>query len=236
MNTKVLPIDTSFDFRLDTPPGRDPDKHSATLRRYHQHIWNKPLPSGDYFELTVPSNGSYLSHRSAMGEFQLASDGIINSYITTKRVSNILKQVPPNLPIELSDLAYTIGGFILFPGNRIDNKMTINGARGCHRKIADRFDLTLECIRRHYAQIESPLSETMGRYAKFFDIFESFQAYVEFFLLQDLVTDNGSEVRFLLPFDNFQRTPLPLDAREYVDYVENSRRFLQARSIKMSGS
>ncbi len=230
----MLPIDTSFDFRSDTPPGRDPDKHSATLRCYHQHIWNKPLPSGDYFELTVPSSGGYLSHRSAAGEFHLASDGIINSYITTKRVADILEQVPENLPIELTNLSYTIGGFILFPGNRIDNKMTINGARGCHRKIADRFDLTLECVRRHYAEIESPLSETMGRYAKFFDLFESFQGYVEFFLLQDLVSDDGAEIRFLLPFDNFQRTALPLDAREYVDYLENSRRFLRARSIKMS--
>jgi len=36
-----------------------------------------------------------------------------------------------------------IGGMIVFPGNRIDGKMTINGARGCYRKISDRFDLTL---------------------------------------------------------------------------------------------
>lgn len=29
-------LDTSFDFRVDTPKGKDPDKHSPTLRRYHQ--------------------------------------------------------------------------------------------------------------------------------------------------------------------------------------------------------
>lgn len=28
-------IDTSFDFRVDSS-GRDPDKYSPTLRRYHQ--------------------------------------------------------------------------------------------------------------------------------------------------------------------------------------------------------
>ena len=49
-------IDTTFDFRTDTPPGRDPDSHSPTLRRYHQLLWSKPLPSGVLFELdaTVP--------------------------------------------------------------------------------------------------------------------------------------------------------------------------------------
>ena len=36
------------------------------------------------------------------------------------------------------------GGMMVFPGNRIDGKQTINGARGFNRKIADGFDLTLE--------------------------------------------------------------------------------------------
>ena len=36
----------------------------------------------------------------------------------------------------------------LFPGNQIGRKMTINAARGCHPRINDRFDLTVECIRR----------------------------------------------------------------------------------------
>lgn len=29
-------IDTTFDFRSETPPGKDADSHSPTLRRYHQ--------------------------------------------------------------------------------------------------------------------------------------------------------------------------------------------------------
>ena len=41
----------TFDFRSDTPPGRDPDALSPTLRRYHQLLWSKPLPSGAPFEL-----------------------------------------------------------------------------------------------------------------------------------------------------------------------------------------
>ena len=54
-------------------------------------------------------------------------------------------------------IAYTIGGIMVFPGNQVDRKWTINQARGCTRSISDRFDLTLECIRRHYSDWESPL-------------------------------------------------------------------------------
>src|SRR5215213_7730828 len=43
-------IDITFDFRSDTPPGRDPDALSPTLRTYHQLLWSKPLPSGAPFE------------------------------------------------------------------------------------------------------------------------------------------------------------------------------------------
>ena len=41
-------IDTSFDFRKDTPdyPKKDPDVHSPTLRRYHKLLWSKALPGG----------------------------------------------------------------------------------------------------------------------------------------------------------------------------------------------
>ncbi len=44
-------IDTSFDVRLDTPEGKDPDSYSPTLRRYHQLLWSKELPCGAKLEL-----------------------------------------------------------------------------------------------------------------------------------------------------------------------------------------
>ena len=79
-------------------------------------------------------------------------------------------------------------------GNRIDRKWTINQARGCLRRISDRLDLTLECIRRHYLGLDDPsrLGETLKLYSDFFALFESFRGYVDFFLLQDLVTDDYS--------------------------------------------
>ena len=44
-------IDITFDFRSDTPPGRDPDTSSPTLRSYHRALWSKHLPSGEQFNL-----------------------------------------------------------------------------------------------------------------------------------------------------------------------------------------
>lgn len=51
------------------------------------------------------------------------------------------------------------------PSGALFERMTINGARGCHPLIKDRFDLTLECIRRHYLCDTSPLSAVLDRYA-----------------------------------------------------------------------
>jgi hypothetical protein len=58
--------------------------------------------------------------------------------------------------------------------------MTINAQRGCHSRIRDQFDLTHECIRRHYLDEPSPLSDTLARYADFFGLFGDFAGYVDF--------------------------------------------------------
>ncbi len=50
---------------------------------------------------------------------------------------------------------------------------------------------------------DSPLAPTLSRYADFFALFGDFRGYVSFFLLDDLVTDDGS-VKFFMPFDDFR--------------------------------
>ncbi len=94
-------------------------------------------------------------------------------------------------------IGYTIGGMMIFPGNRVNGMQTINGARGFNSKISDRFDLTLECIRLYYLGLQSPLYATLFRYQKFFNLFENFAGYVEFFLLQDLVSDDYTQIKLL---------------------------------------
>ena len=225
-------IDTSFDVRSDTPLGKDPDWYSATLRRYHQILWGRPLPSGAPFELSDGRPLGYLLHRSDLGEFWLGSDAVIPSFF--HKADKVVAQLLPGELEEFNTLGYTIGGMMLFPANRVDGKMTINGARGFHPRIADRFDLTVECIRRHYRGDDSPLAVVLQRYADFFRLFGDFAGYVEHFLLQDLVTDDGAGVEFALPFDDFTGSPVPKDLDTYREYRDRSVTFINARNGRIA--
>ncbi|MGQ0465451.1 MAG: DUF6994 family protein [Sporichthyaceae bacterium] len=225
-------IDTTFDFRSDSN-GRDPDRYSPTLLRYHRLLWSKPLPDGRPFDL-VPKPREYLYHRSDIGEFYLSSDAVIASYSTYVSAAHIIGQLPPEDVERFEYIGYTIGGMLLFPSNRVDGKHTINQARGSNRfTIGDRMDLTLECIRRHYrGDRANALGPTLERYPEFFALFGDFAGYCEFFLLQDLVRDDGS-VKFFAEFDDFQSPAMPSDAESYVLFREQSIRFVEARNLRI---
>jgi hypothetical protein len=120
-------IDTTFDFRSDTPQGMDPDARSPTLRRYHKLLWSKPLPSGSVFSLVDTTPGVYLHHHSQLGDFQLTSDAVIPTFRKQARLAHVFEQIPEELRT-FGGIGYTIGGMMLFPGNRVHRKVTINGA------------------------------------------------------------------------------------------------------------
>ncbi len=225
-------IDIAFDFRSDTPPRQDPDARSPTLRKFHRLLWSKPLPSGVIFELDDTTR-HYLHHRSKVGEFILSSDSVIPTFSSYRRVTDIINQIPLKEQEAFKRLSYTIGGMMLFPGNRIGGKSTINGARGFHHKIKDRFDLTVECIRRHYREEHSPLSNTLVMYRDFFGLFGNFQGYVHHFLLEDLVSDDFSAVRFFMPFDDFTTSPLPASIDHYREYRQRAVEFIEARNRRI---
>lgn len=223
-------IDTTFDFRSDAG-GKDPDRHSETLRAYHKQVWTKPLPSGELFRLEDDGARGYLRYRSSNGaDFPLSSDAVIPTF---KWASEIKKLIPATEVEAFNAVGYTMGGMMLFPSQPIGGKWTINQARGCTKRIGDRFDLTLECIRRHYCAGESPLTGVLARYARFFDLFRDFRGYVEFFLLQDIVSADFSAVKISKPFDNFNGSPIPSDASEYNVYKSASVAFVQARNRRI---
>ena len=226
-------IDTNFDFYSDTPAGKDPDTFSPTLRRYHKLLWSKPLPNGFDFNLTDTTTKVYLNHKSELGEFFLSSDAIGHTYSRHKRMSDIVNQIPSHEIDTFRKLCGTIGGYIIYPSNKVDNKMTINGSRGINHKIKDRFDLTLECIRRHYFNEDNPLSDTLQRYNEFFSLFQDFRGYVDFFLLQDLVRDDYLSIKFYLPFVSFDNPALPDNIQDYRLYKENVTDFVSARNQRI---
>ena len=227
-------IDVTFDFRSDTPgyPKNDPDARSPTLRSYHKLLWSKPLPSGVMFELVDTTPRVSLHHHSRLGEFRLASDAVIPTFRKEARIARVIEQTPDEHAAFMR-IGYTIGGMMLFPGNCIGRKMTINGARGFHPRIKDRFDLTVECIRRHYLNADSPLRATIARYSDFFSLFGDFRGYVDFFLLQDLVTEDCSAVRFFSPFDDFTTSPVPGTIEAYRAYRELAIKFIEARNSRI---
>ena len=224
-------IDADFNFFSDANGG-DPDSTSPTLRKYHKILWSKPLPNDTLFELRDDKKGAYLYHKSHLGEFFLGSDAITHSYKTHKRKQQIIAQVPEEVD-KLFDTGSTIGAYIIFPNRRIDRKPTINQARGVNGRIDDRFDLTLECIRRFYIGDKSPLYDTLLRYKDFFDLFDDFAGYVQFFLLDDLVDENY-QVRFYLPFDDFQNRPTFSDVDQYLLYSGRVINFIKARNQRIA--
>lgn len=228
-------IDTSFDVRSDAG-GRDPDSHSQTLRLYHRLLWSKPLPSGVPFDLDAR-----LHHDSALGQYWLASDSIVHTYsswVQPTSLVEIIGQTPAEELTAFVDLACTVGGYLVFPAQtRVDGtwRRSINQSRGLHPKIRDRFDLTLECIRRHYQGTPSPLTAALAPYTGFFSLFSDFAGYVDHFLLNDLVDASCRSVRFLTDFDDFSGSPLPAGSiAQYRDYMKRSMDFAQARNERIA--
>jgi hypothetical protein len=225
-------IDPNFDFRSEIKSGQDPDSHSPTLRRFHQFLWSKPLPTDDDLRLRIDKRRQYLAATVGAVDMTLSSDAIAHSFLTTKTLEKIVAGVEAQRRHEILCRLRTIGGYIVFPANRVDGKMTINGARGCNNRICDRFDLTLECVRRYYCEEKSPLSEVLSRYRFFFDLFVNFRGYVDFFLLRDLVENEA--VKFFMPFDDkFPARPFPRDLAEYESYISNVMKFVTLRGKRM---
>ncbi len=228
-----MEIDTSFDFRTDSN-GKDPDSHSPTLRKYHQLLWSKELPSGEH--LDIEDINSDLVYRFNMQTLKFSSDSISNSYIGTKRSAHLVNQVSQDEFEDFRDKGSTIGGYTIFPSSRVDGKMTLNGARGFNSKIGDRFDLTLECIRLHYLNLENPLKETLSSPFNrfFFSLFRDFRGYVEFFLLQDLVESDFKKVKFFTDIRKpFEESPIPQTAAQYRDYKRASLEFVSSRNSRI---
>jgi hypothetical protein len=228
-----LKIDTSFNFRNDSN-GKDPDAYSPTLRNYHSLLWSKQLPNGEYLELEEID--SDLVYQFNMQTLKFSSDSISNSYIGTKKIAHLANEVSPSEFEEFRDQGSTIGGYIVFPSSRVDGKMTINGARGFNTKIADRFDLTLECIRLHYQRCENPLAGTLNTPLNkfFFSLFKDFKGYVDFFLLQDLTDSQYETVGFFTQIDKpFINSPIPKTGAEYREYKTATLEFVRRRNQRI---
>lgn len=239
---RLVEIDPTFDVRIDTPPGEDPDAKSPTLRRYHQLLWTKRLPDGRQLKVsdkpTRLAGGWYL-YATVDGDPETergwSSDSILITHTRYQRMAALRATIPQNVKDEFVTIGYTICGFMLWPQRRIGGAHTINMAKGMKSStIADRMDLTLECIRRFYLDPEdsTPLAPTFRLYPEFFELFGDFRGYVDFWLFQDFVSDDYANVKFFLPFDEFE-TPYARDAEGWEAFRVNTVACFEGRRRRM---
>ena len=241
-------VDVEFDFTMDSPGywdgfwvrndglgagACDPDACSTTLQRYHQLIWSKPLPNGEVLDLSRGTGTTYLSWRG----MRFGSDSILASfrYRDNRDLIEAVMQQMPNYRAFMEDFlhrAYTIGGMIIFP----KHPNSMNQRRGTDKQIRDRWDLTMECIRRFYLGKSSPLSDVMEQDRDFYALFNDFKGYVDFFYLQDCVAEDYKQVRFWLEDGSFTNKPLPQTVEEYLKFIENELVFLEKRNARIKSA
>lgn len=236
------PFDISFDFKTDKPAKNRPDadRDSPKLRSIHELLWTKRLNSGILFAPERPSRrrDGYLIFTDVSGtRHWYGSDAITNSYsrwLRPRPLAAAIASLDEEQRARFLNPPYTIGSATIWPV-RSKDLPTMNTARGMRIVIADRMDLTLECIRRHYAgEPGSPLADVTTAYADFFALFDGFKEFVGFFHFQDLVTPDYAQIHFFLPFENFRRAGTPSTTEEYVTYREAALEFIDKRSRRMA--
>ncbi len=227
-------IDVNLNMNFDSD-NKDPDSYSKTLNHYHWLLWNKELPNDKNSKLKKTGRKKFLLELTTNNEkYVLSSDSIIHSYSKWKKMAHIIKEVDIKDIERFVSMGSTVGGYLIFPAKRINNLPTINAIRGMNPFISDRFDFTLECIKRYYEEKDSPLYEHIKRYSDYFELFIDFKGFIDFFLLNDLV-DEKYNIKFWLPFENFELTsPLPKNLEEYNIYMHNVIKFINKRNKRIS--
>ena len=248
-------IDISFNMFSDTPKGEDPDELSKTLNSYHQMLWSKKLPNGKLMLLEkARDRGRLIVKAKEISKqfpeinpkhFIFSSDALGLTFKNWQKKIPVIKEIFQNLEAGEHEKNFkkccTVGAYTIFPGKRVDG-ITINAARGgfgTSKQICDRIDLTLECIRLFYlnkpglSKKTCPLLGALTRHKPFFDLFKTFKGYVEFFLFQDLATDDFSKVRFLHPFQGFKDQEYPKNTNEYRLYMNKMLEFIDLRNKRI---
>ena len=240
-----MDIDVNFDFTNDTTGywsnywgndyifGRsnvDPDLSCKTLFIFHEQLYSRRLPNGDNLVINYSKDKNCLVGNG----IRFGNDSIATSF-RSSRYANLIGAVASEIDDFKSYIenyvhkSYTLGGEIIFP------KMvgSINQMRGCNPYIRDRWDLTLECIRRYYKNEESPLFTTLKNNDGFFKLFVDFKGYVDYFFLQDYVSEDYNEVKFLIETNCFETDPVPKNVQEYCTWIDKTIELIARRNKRI---
>lgn len=223
-------------------PSYDPDSVSKNLCLYHQALWSGEI-NRIKFALKI-EEGNLVWYDDNQKKYIFGSDSIISSF-RYKKMKNIYKKLLDNKFMgqkatyrsyieNFIHKSYTIGGMIIFP----KHKNSMNQRRGCHPRIQDRIDLTLECIRLFYEDSEyqgNPLFSVLQEDSWFYRMFGSFKCYIEHFFLQDMVSEDYSKILLLRGNDNtpFDGPILPESEIELENWMEKSLEIVAKRNKRI---
>ena len=232
---------------LGTRHVSDPDSQSKTLNEYHKFLWSKKLPCSKNWDL-IPKRGRgyYFEWNDGEANRYYSSDSLLNSFrwhdmksVLEKVKAHVENNLKLNYQKWLEDFVrrlYTMGGMIIFP----TRQGGINTIRA-FTKVKDRVDLTFECIRRFYIGEKSPMSNCLEKDEKFFSLFNDFKGYVDFFLLQDIVSSDYKHVKCFLGnteyCDDFFKTSgevtVPQTLEDYMEWHDNLIKFVDDRNKRI---
>lgn len=232
---------------LGSRHGVDPDSQSKKLHEFHKALWSKKLPCGKNWDLiSKRGKGYYFTWNDGVADRNYSSDSLLNSF-RWRGLKPLLEQVKNHIENDLKldyhkwledyiRKLYMMGGMIIFPTRR----GSINIIRA-FTKVNDRVDLTFECIRRFYIGEKSPMTKCLEKDKPFFDLFGDFKGYVDFFLLQDIVSDDYKHVKNLLGereyCDDFFKTKgedtVPKNVDEYMQWHDNLIDFVEKRNKRI---
>ncbi|MFB9651924.1 DUF6994 family protein [Pseudarthrobacter oxydans] len=241
-------FDTNHNYKADTPSAKpDADKDSQILRADHELLWSKKLPLSEqiFAPKVTPRKTEYLIFTDANGDrLCYGSDAITSSYTgwvkakkpRSRALVEAIAGLNPEQRALYLDPPYTIGSAMIWPVRSKDFH-TVNRVRGRNILIADRMDLTLECIQLHYAgEAGHPLEKATTAYKDFFELFGTFKGFVEFFHFQDLIKPGSDyqKIEYFLKPNNFERAATPATTDEYIEYRDNVLAFIKKRSERMA--
>ena len=232
---------------LGSRHGVDPDSQSKKLHEFHKVLWSKKLPCGKNWDLiSKREKGYYFTWNDGVADRNYSSDSLLNSF-RWRGLKPLLEQVKNHIENDLKldyhkwledyiRKLYMMGGMIIFPTRR----GSINIIRA-FTKVNDRVDLTFECIRRYYNNEPSPMKKCLEKDKPFFDLFGDFKGYVDFFLLQDIVSDDYKHVKNLLGereyCDDFFKIKgedtVPQNVDEYMQWHDNLIDFVEKRNNRI---
>lgn len=127
----------TFNYKVDSPPGKDPDSHSPLLKADHQLLWTKELCDGALFKVQAPADPKERRKNYLMFEqtpdkrFTFGSDAVTNSYTKWGKPRNLVEakaELSEEQQHRYFNPPYTIGSAMIWPVRKI-HRPTLNTAR-----------------------------------------------------------------------------------------------------------